>query len=152
MKIQMTMFVAITGGLMLAIGCSKKEEAPAPPPPSAAAPANAIQKAADTAKAQTEVVKDAAAEVAATTQGQAEAASSKVRDLTEQARKLLGENKPSDALSLLNQLTALKLTPEQQALVQSLKEQAQKAIEAALKTKASDEATKAVGGLVQPKK
>jgi hypothetical protein len=49
---------------------------------------------------------------------------------------------------LLNQLNGKSLTPEQQSLVQSLTGQAQKAGETAAKTRAVDEATKSVGGLL----
>jgi hypothetical protein len=50
----------------------------------------------------------------------------------------------------LNQVTGQKLTPEQQSLVQSLKEQVQKAMEAAVKT--TNAAAKAVGGLLPTQK
>jgi hypothetical protein len=146
------MFVAIASALTLGIGCSKNEEVsvPPPPPPAAAdAPAGAVQRAVDTAQTQTELVKEKAADVTAKVQAEAESASSKVQDLIEQARKYLSENKASDALTVLNQLAGYKLPPEQQSLIESLKAQAQKAIQATLKSGATDEATKAVGGLLK---
>jgi hypothetical protein len=149
MKTQMKMFVAIASALTLGIGCSKNEEVSVPPPAAADAPASAVQKAVDTAQTQTELVKEKAADVTAKVQAEAESASAKVQDLIEQARKYLGENKASEALAVLNQLAGFKLTPDQQALIESLKAQAQKAVQATLKSGATEEATKAAGGLLK---
>ncbi len=59
------------------------------------------------------------------------------------AKKLTGDNKYDEALKMLGTLTYNKLTPDQQKMVDSLKEQIQKAMAA----KATDSATKAVGDL-----
>ena len=160
MKTRITLLTAaVCGCLMAATGCGKTESPPAPPasgtnPPSA----GTVQKIVDTAQAQTEVVtrkvEDATAAAQAqadAAKAQADAASAKVQGLIDQARTYLGENKTSEALALLNQLSGQKLSTEQQSLVQGLKDQVQKAIEGAAKAKATDEATKAVGGLLPPK-
>jgi hypothetical protein len=150
MKIEIIL-VATAGALILTMGCSKNEDMSSPPAPPVASetPAREAQKAVTTAETQAEAVKDKVADAAAGTQAQVDAAGSKIGDLIEQARKYLAENKPSDALTVLNQLVGQKLTPEQQSLVQSLKEQAQKAVQAALKSNVTDEAAKAAGGLLK---
>jgi len=160
--------------LLAATSCSKQQPTEAPPAPPAQSvsqsAADTVKKAVDTAQGQTEVVKQKtaaavsavqtqAAAVVSAVQTQAGAAQSQVataaaqaQGLIDQARKCLGENKWSEALAVLNQLANQTLTTDQQALVQGLKEQAQKASEAAAKAKATDEAAKAVGGLLPTKK
>jgi dsDNA-specific endonuclease/ATPase MutS2 len=63
----------------------------------------------------------------------------------EAAKKLTGENKYDEALKMLGTLASSKLTPDQQKMVDSLKEQIQKA----MAVKATDSATKAVGDLLK---
>jgi hypothetical protein len=63
--------------------------------------------------------------------------------IIEAARKLTGENKYDEALKMLGALANSKLTPDQQKMVDSLKEQIQKAMAA----KATESATKTVGDL-----
>ena len=54
----------------------------------------------------------------------------KAQGIIDDAKKLVGEKKYTEALSLLQQqLAALKLTPDQQKLVDSLKEQIQQALD-----------------------
>ncbi len=60
------------------------------------------------------------------------------------AKKLTGENKYDEALKMLGTLASGKLTPDQQKMVDSLKDQIQKAMAA----KATDSATKALGGVL----
>jgi len=152
MKTRITLLTAaVCGCLMAATGCGKTESPPAPPasgtnPPSA----GTVQMIVDTAQAQTEVVTKKVEDATAAAQAQADVASAKVQGLIDQARTYLAENKTSEALALLNQLSGQKLSTEQQSLVQTLKDQVQKAIEGAAKAKATDEATKAVGGLLPP--
>jgi hypothetical protein len=156
MKFKTTLFAAVGCALVLASGCSKKDESPPPTPASkesvGVTATNVAGKAAAPVAAQTEAAKQAVQAAATNIQAQAAGATNRVQGIIEQARKLLAENKPSDALALLNGLTGQQLSPDQQSLVQSLKDQIQKAVEGAAKAKATSEATKAVGGLLQPKK
>jgi NADH dehydrogenase/NADH:ubiquinone oxidoreductase subunit G len=55
---------------------------------------------------------------------------SKANELIAQAKKLISETKYSDASNILNQLSSMKLTPEQEKLVADLKTQLQKAMTA----------------------
>lgn len=94
---------------------------------------------------------EAARKAAADAQAQVAATAAKVASLIDTAKKLTSENKWAEALKILNDLAAAKLTPQQQAVVDSLKEQANKELKAAAAKKATDEAAKAVGGLLKPK-
>lgn len=109
------------------------------------------EKDAQALKDQAEATKQAAAKAAADKQAQLITTVSKVQGLIETAKKLSGENKWAEALKIVNDLAAQKLTPEQQTIVDSLKQQAQKQAEAAVAKKATDEAEKAIGGLLKPK-
>jgi hypothetical protein len=138
-------------------GCSKQdatttaEDAQKTAPPiaedaqKAAAPAaDALKQTADSAKAAGETAvsdankqaQDAAA--AATT-------TSKTQEWIDKAKGLVAENKLSEASSVLQQLAGQPLTAEQQTLVDSLKEQIQKALAA----KATGEGASAVGNLLK---
>jgi hypothetical protein len=152
MKTPITLFAAVCC-LLLAAGCNKESQS------SENSPANAADKATATAQGQTEVVvkqttQDAAAtaptQPAAATnlaqdagtaaQAQAPAATDKAQGVIDQAKKLLADNKASEALTSLNGLSSLQLTPDQQSAVQNLKDQIQKAL-----------AAKATGGLLPTK-
>jgi hypothetical protein len=167
MNSQMKSLVALGAGLILLAGCEKKEATPpAQEPPSAAAsqPADMgammqeTQKAAsniatattnavtnlqqevstqalDVIKKETNSLTDKTNTVSSITDGAAK--------IIEAARKLTGENKYDEALKMLGTLANSKLTPDQQKMVDSLKEQIQKAMAA----KATESATKAVGDL-----
>jgi hypothetical protein len=81
-----------------------------------------------------------------------EAASTAVADATaranaliDQAKKLVSETKYADALKIVQQLADMKLTPEQEKLVASLKEQIQKATTALSSTNAAE----ALGNLLK---
>jgi LAS superfamily LD-carboxypeptidase LdcB len=82
----------------------------------------------------------------------ATAAASQAQGLIDKAKALAGEGKYQDALNIIQQLSAIKLTPEQQKLVDDLKAQVQKMMaDAATKAaadKATTEANKAIGGLL----
>jgi hypothetical protein len=150
--------------LLLVGGCGAKEEA-APPPP--AEPSNTSQAAGADAQKLATSVQQSADQAAAALKDQAAAAqkaagqalkdvtgtadSAKAQGLIDTAKQLVSQNKYSDALKTLNDLSNLKLTPEQQKLVDNLKAQVQKQIEAMAAKKATDEASKAVGGLLKPK-
>ena len=136
--------------LLLASGCGSKEEATSPAAGEATKASEAA--AADAQKLATSAQRTAS-EAAAALKDQATAGDStaKAQGLIDTAKRLTTENKWSEALKTLNELANVKLTPEQQKLVDSLKAQAQKQIEAMATKKATDEAGKAVGGLLKPK-
>jgi len=92
-----------------------------------------------------EAVKEAKA--AATTAANAAVAdvTARANGLIEQAKTLISETKYSDALNVIQQLSSMKLTPEQEKIVASLKEQIQKAM-AALPT---GDGASAVGNLLK---
>ena len=153
---------AVFALIVLATGCGQKEEIPAPaasaPQKSTVNAATDNRKAADADKAvqalneTADAARKSAAKVAADAQSQLAGATSKVQSLIDTARKLSGENKWTEALNILNQLASQRLTPEQQAVVDGIKQQAQKQAEEAVAKKAAAEAAKAVGGLLNPKK
>ena len=123
----------------------------------AAAPAAAeAQKAADAAQATTEPVPPAAAAAAqsavdqAASQANATAAAStsQTQALIEKAKGLVTNEKYKDALAVVQQLASVKLTPEQQTLVDGLKTQ----IQTALAKSAAGDAASALGNILGGKK
>lgn len=140
--------ISLVVSALLVSGCSKQETTP--PATQGQSPTESAitdaQKRVGDAAAQ---AKDAAQKTAAEVQKQATevgaAAQAKAQEVIDQAKKLVSENKFTDALSLLQQkLAGLQLTPEQQKLVDSLKEQIQKAI-ASSATKGAEGLKKALG-------
>jgi len=89
----------------------------------------------------------AAASTTATTAATAATAAgtSKAQEWIDKAKSLVAQTKYSEAASVLQQLSSLKLTDEQQKLVDTLKEQIQKA----LASKATGEGASAVGNLLK---
>ena len=79
---------------------------------------------------------------------QAQPAQTMVQSLIDRAKGLVADQKYSEALNTLSQLSNIKLTPDQQALVDSLKSQIQTAL---AKAGASDAAS-ALGGVLGGKK
>ena len=129
--------LVLIGATLFLAACGKNESVPAPKS-EASAPANAANAAVGEVKKQVEEVKGAveskAKEVAAQANSQAQA-------LIDQAKSLISQNKFSEALTSVNQLSSFKLSPDQQQLVEKLKEQIQKAL-------AGQGAAKSIGNLI----
>jgi pilus assembly protein FimV len=159
--------------IALTNGCSKQEpaappvsEAPKAPAPAtesiSAAAADAQKTAANAEKAAADALaqkqaeaekalqaeKTALADKAAQAQNQATNASAGVQALIDTAKRLAGENKWSEVLNILSQLSAQNLNETQQATVNALKTEAEKHAQSA----ATDKAAGAAGGLLNPKK
>lgn len=136
--------------LVIASGCGKKDETTAVTAPgSAPAAGGTVEKAVANAQAQTEVIKQQAQNLVTNVQAQASAVTTQAQGMIDQARKLLGDNKWSEALAMLNKLGGQSLSPDQQSVVQTLQGQAQKGVEAAAAKSATDAAASAVGGLLK---
>lgn len=112
----------------------------------AAALKDAASKAATDLKDQAAAVKDNVIEGADQSQT---ALTSKAQSMLDNARKLIAEKDWAGALKRLGEAGNLKLTPEQQATLASLKEQAQKLVQEANSSKVADQAGKAVGDLLK---
>jgi hypothetical protein len=163
MKIRYAMLGVAAGAvLILAIGCSK-EEPPAGETPKAMNPApsgaqKAAAEAAPAAPAPAEPAPPAAATIAvpavpaAATQAMTEAAaapsemSAQAQGLIDKAKGLVSNEKYQEALNSLQQLTNMKLTPEQQKMVDDLKAQIQTALAKAAGTNAASALGNILGG------
>lgn len=173
MKNNFIILMSALTALTLVSGCSKQESAP--PPPVSHAPAStdtaagqavkaqeavenqlkATQQAADKAVADTQAkaaeAQKAGEKAAADLRGETTALSSKAQTLIDAAKKLVADQNWSEALKTLASLSDMKLTPEQQTMVDSLKQQAQKMAQDAAATKATEQGTKALGNLLNKK-
>jgi hypothetical protein len=107
-----------------------------------APPTAAVTAAAGVQTAATQAVATAAAAAASS------AAGSQVQALIDKAKGLVTNQKYQDALSTVQQLYSLKLTPEQQTLVDGLKAQ----IQTAMAKSAASDAASAVGNVLGGKK
>ena len=95
-----------------------------------------------------DAAKTAAKEVTDQAAAQVKAAQQQAQGLIDQSKTYVSEKKYQEALGSLSQLTNLKLTPEQQKLVDDLKAQIQSAL---AKATATDPAA-ALGGALGGKK
>jgi hypothetical protein len=131
-------------------GCGKTEE---PAPPAAATPraadqaSQSLKQTADAVAQQAATASEAAKKAAAQVSEQVSAATAQAQSLIDQLKKLISENKLTEAGDLLNKLTQIKLTPEQQAIVDNLKQQIQK-----MAKSATEQGSKALDSLVKPQK
>ena len=117
----------------------------------------AVDKAlADKAVAEKAVLEQAAADKAAVDKAaadklaQAAAAEeqSRIQGLIDTAKNLAEQNKYTEALNTLNELVNVKLSPEQQAIVDTLKATIQKQVAQAATDKAASTAQGAVGNVL----
>jgi hypothetical protein len=133
---------AVCAAVAAVSGCKKEQPAADnQTPKSGQGVASEAAKTADAAKAAAKEVTDQAA-------AQAKSAGQQADGLIEKAKGLVKDQKYQEALSALNQLANLKLTPEQQKLVDDLKAQ----IQSALAKSATSDAASAVGGALGGKK
>jgi len=109
------------------------------------------QKQADADKAD-QALKQAAAQPAADKPSDPATGTSKVQAIVDSAKTLAGEKKWDQVLQVLAQLAGDKLSPAQQTVVDGLKSDAQKQLQADLAKKATSDAGGALGGLLDPKK
>ena len=130
MKTKLHIILPALAALVLLSGCSKNEE---PAASETIKPADsAIADAANAAARSSESLKQAAEKTQADVQKAGEqaqaigtAATEKIQALIDTAKKLTGENKWTEAMNVLQQLANTKLTPEQQQVVNDLKNQVQ---------------------------
>jgi hypothetical protein len=142
--------LAAGAALFLVIGCGK-QEAPSGETPQAA---RETQPVADAAKAAAEQVQSAVTatvdqavkEAADQANAAGAAASTQAEQLIDKAKGLVGTEKYQEALSVVQQLTNMKLTPEQQKLVDDLKAQIQTALAKAAGTNAASALGNILGG------
>ncbi len=125
----------LVAALALGVGlvaCSKQESQ---------TPAPTTQPAAEQIQNQAEAAAPAA-------QNAATATASEAQGLIDKVQGYVTDSKYSDAANLLKELSSMKLTPEQQKLVNDLTAQVQKSMADAAASDAQKKATDAVGGLL----
>ena len=178
MKLKMSSLIPIVAISCLSLtlcSCSKKEEPVPPTPGSAEKSANTTAAdaekavtgaAADAQKAASGAAADAQKQIQATaadaqkevqkntadaqklTEAGAAASQNQAQGLIQKAKQLIADKKYSDALESLKGLSNLKLTSDQQKIVDDLKTQ----VEKLMASDAASGAAKSVGGLLDEKK
>jgi hypothetical protein len=132
--------VTLCAALAAVNGCKKEE--PAVPQAPKAGEGGAVSKATEAVDGAKTAVKQVADQ--ATTQ--VKAVEQQAQALIDRAKGLVTEQKYQEALGSLGQLSNLKLTPEQQKLVDDLKAQIQSALAKAIPTNAASALGGALGG------
>lgn len=143
--------LALLAGAALLAGCgdSSSSDSSNPAGSASAAISEATEAAKKTASDATAAASAAAADVAdaakKTTDSAVAAVNAQYQSAVEAVKKLIADGKGAEALAKLKDLTAnLKLTPEQQKMVDDLMAQAQKALAGG-----TDAAKKAAEGLLK---
>ena len=137
---RITTLLALASALSLIIGCGQKEQT-APVPPAT------VEKAAEAVPAEMPKAPEAPAPAVAAAPEvapAAAAATAEAQGAIDKVKSLIAEKKYTEALGILKELSSLKLTPDQQKIVDDLKAQ----IENALQAQATSEATNSAGGLL----
>lgn len=147
MKTKLIPLSFVTVGVLLTACSEQPADKPATPPAAQTAPVgDAASGAADAAQKAAGQVQQAAQPAAAAVTEAGSAVAAKVKEVVGQAQGLLSQGKLQEAQDALKGLTDLKLTPDQQKLVDDLKAKIQQAM-AAAKAGGADPA-KAVQGLL----
>jgi hypothetical protein len=153
--------LTLSGLLVVTGGCSKSEPAPSASEvdkaikeenaavaksadKTAETPKPVIQQAADAVAQATNVGARMAVDTAAKMAVAPAATEAQAQGLIDQAKTMVSQNKYQGAVDTLKKLSSLKLTPEQQTVVDGLKAQIQKY----MASQATSEGTKAIGNLL----
>ena len=110
------------------------------------------QAAAEKLAAEKAAAEKTAADKLAQTAATAPQEKSQIQSLIDTAKNLTGQNKYAEALKVIAELTNLKLSPEQQTLVDGLKKTAEQQAAQAVSDKAAAGASKAIGDALGGKK
>ncbi len=141
----LTVGIAATALLALA-GCSDDHSASVPTEkqiqPTSGNAANAPVPAAD-------ALKQAAGQAQTAASKLASEVDAKAQGMIETAKKLVADSNWTQAMDILQQLKNLKLTPEQQSIIDSLTKQVQTHVMKAATDKAAGDATKSLNTLLK---